>query len=384
MYLTSSLMPARDASYLMGFGTIAVGLSKIHGAWKWYRYGELFTNKDNALGLAAGHLADIALPGNIFLRLPAVPFYAGSLLLDLFSEEDQLAQSWSDLKESIFSTIPINPRINWTANLSQKGLGSTYTITCWSFTLRCAAQKTYYIGLNILSLSFHSFKLVMRIMDVIEIFTLDVDQLKSIADRSIREGGVHIPKCLNALAKNKHLFLERLENKTVFSSGIETVGGDPEKIKEYVRNLFSRLEGGLEVYDKVNTAVGNGTAAILKKGLYDIANMVLDESTVNSFYNPDLDASNPFNKIGPESNEFTGVLSFSHIKKNKQELTKEPKVIEVVIPSPTKLPKLKSTPPINLSQISKEEATCSPLFNSPKKKKGTTTSRPTIPVAVAS
>jgi hypothetical protein len=375
--LSPALIPAAESAYLMQLGKFASGLSHVHGVWKWYRYGELF-NKDNALGLGVGHLVDFILPDSTILKLPAVPFYVGAQLLRLFSTEDAVVGAWGDLKQAVFCTIPVNPKTKWITKSSLNYVVSRYTLTWWINDFKTIAIRTHAIAICTLQLVLESFKLVMRIMDVIEIFTLDPDKIKAIAKQSIRQAGVDVPLCLNALVKNQNVFLERLGNKTVFGYGVEAIGGDPEKVKEAVQTLFNKMETGLDIYQKVSETFGDGVICFVKKGFFDIGSTAVGDEKMRALYDPDSDESNCFRTIKPESKS-VGLISFENVRKRK---SKEEKVEPIKVTPPPVTPKTplvvtpKRSSVYDLSKRKDKEK----FFQSPKKRSLVEIRKSVVPV----
>ena len=333
--LSTTLLPAGEVSSFIGLGVVASGVSQVHGLWKWYRFGETYTNTDNALPLLIGNAFEsFILPDNTLLKLPAVPFYLGSRLLDLFAQEDNLHRACSKLKQAVFCTLPVNPKTEWIAKSPLDYVISRYKITWWVNDAKSAAIRLHRVALVSLEVGLETFKLVMRIVDVIEIFSLDPDKMKEIARKSIREGGIHIPRCLNALVKNQNIFLERLNSQNLFGYGISAVGGNPEKVKEIAQTLFNNLETGLDIYQKASVIVGDGAAALAKKSIYDILSWFASDEMLRKYYNPDdcilLVEKEP------------GLVSFKNISRK---ISKK-NYIEVIVPPPESLAPTTTSKPL--------------------------------------
>lgn len=360
-----TLNTAPSSSYFMGLGTLAYGLSSTRGLWKWYRYGELYTNTDNLLPLAAGEIVNAGLPNNLFIKLPALPFFVASIALDIFSDERFISKKCGDLTEACLCNVPVNSRIVWTPGTS------TFTVTCLSYTTRNITTRVYDVGCNALEIGLRSMRVVMRVMDIVDV-AFNSGNIQEIAERSVREGGVHIPKCLAALEEHKHIILSKLKGETVFGRVIEALGGNPQHISGSVESLFSYLEPGLKVYKKACATFGDGAFAIFKKGVHDIATMVIDEKTVNKYYNPELDPTNPFSKHNKLITCKVEVISFSHVVKR----TAKKAVIEELVDAPIVAsiePGKEVKPMIHLYDLGPEPLKkfepCKGQFQSPTKKK---------------
>lgn len=365
------IVSANAVPYSVGLWTLASGLSKVHTTWKWITWGNTYTNKDNILGLGVGHALDFMLPDSTILKMPAVPFLIGSRLLDLFSQEDALKTSYQRWKEAAWFVIPVNPKVELVKKSSLNIVFSRYTITWWKTASLTAAIRTQRIFMATLSLGFETFKLTMRIMDIVELVTLDPVKINMIARQSLQEGGVHVPRCLNAMVRNKHVFLERLHNpQNILNCGIKALGSDPEQILAKADDLFEHLGTGLDAYKAASETVGDATVAFIKKGAGDIASLFISPELVHEwFFDPQQEANwwHPITK--KEGRLIPAELITA---KNPKHYKSVPVMYtEILVKKTSNTTRTPSTPPPNLYAISKSpsKSTGRALFTSPVKQK---------------
>lgn len=296
-----TLLPAGVAFYSLSIGMIASGLSQIHGLWKWYRYGQIYTNKENAFGLGFGYaMESFVLPNSTLLKLPAVPFYLGSHLLDLFAQEDELKKACIELKRAVLCVVPVNPKTEWVKNSPLTRYISRHRLTWLIYNSNCVLIRIQRISLCSLKVLLESFKLVMRTMDVIDLCTLDPSKIEAIAKQSIREGGYHIPRCLNALVKNKMIFIDRLNDpNSVLGYGVNAVGANPEKMREAACSLFDYLEKGLIIYKSTGDQVGNCLSSMTKKTIFEFLSWFTTEEKLREYFDPYAEESSVL-KLKPE------------------------------------------------------------------------------------
>ena len=71
-----------------------------------------------------------------------------------------------------------------------------------------------------LGLANEGFLLLMRMMDVLEMITFDSRRLQQLVDLGVKEGALNIPRCLNALNRNKDVLIQRLNGKKEALEGV--------------------------------------------------------------------------------------------------------------------------------------------------------------------
>lgn len=368
MSMPPSIISASAVPYSMGLWTVASALSKVNSIWRWSK---TYTNPDNIAPLAAGHLLDFVLPDSTLMRLPAVPFLIGSRLLDLFSQEDALKASYERWKDAVWFVIPVNPKAELVKKSCLNIIVSRYTITWWKTASLKAAIRTKRIVLATLNLGCETFKLIMRIMDIVELITLDPAKMSNIARQSLCEGGVHVPRCLEALGDNRYVFLDRLHDpKNVLNIAVKTLGGEPEKLQESADSLFEKLDSGLKAYKRMNETIGDATVSFVKRGLFDIAGYFIDPELVGKwFYDPSKESN--FWRTVPTGGRLINKECIT-AQKHKDKLVDPPVYLEIITGSgkETPSPGPASSPLLNLtaSSLSPSAPVGKRVFRTPKVK----------------
>ncbi len=263
--LNTEVLSKQSLDYSASLWSIAAGLNKIHGIWKIYVKGTAYLNPDNFFGLSAGLMYETLIGDRLWLKLPTIPFFVMSRFLDLFEQEDAWTKQFHRWLESVQCVQPLP--IKLTEDYAR------YKIS-W---LRNASYGVYLriqrIAICTLHLALESFKLAMRIMDVVELITLDPVQLNNFANQSVRESGWHIPRCLSLLVKNKLIFIQRLERKEAgIGRALKLLGCEKIKAKDVINSaegMIAQCEKGLEYYGQASNYVGEAVKNLGKKFIHD-------------------------------------------------------------------------------------------------------------------
>ncbi len=262
------LLASHTTAIPTGFWVLVSIVNKAHHAWKWYVWKETYSNPDHFLGLLAGNAADYCID-NRLIKLPAIPFFIISRFLDYFKQQDKCLKTWGKWKDSINGIHPINIKISHTGKTNVIFLKPYAVVWFISDSNRCYI-RIYKIAVSTLQLSIESFKLLMHIMDLMDCFTVDPQKIQQLASQAFREGGVHGPKCLKVLCKNKTLFMHRLEMMDGFFQSIFAVNSF-KHMRDSLSSFFDATESWLSWYDKVSNKTGRAITALGKKVIYDLA-----------------------------------------------------------------------------------------------------------------
>lgn len=289
-----------DATVIRGQGlnfsgtlwSLAAGVNKVHGLWKIYIKGTTYLNPDNFFGLSVGMIYQTVIGDRFLLKLPTVPFFVMSRFLNLFEQEDEWNKSWSCWKETFQGIQPIHTRL--TVEYANN------RITWFHYSLECLWIRVQRIAYCTLLLAVETFKLIMRIMDIVELITLDPAKLNEFVDQSVRECGLHIPRCLNTLVKNKQMFISRLESKEEgINDALKWLGS--EKIKgidviKSAKSMFDHCEKGLELYQQAGDFVGDAIKNLGRKFIYEWSPEGVQQMLKEHNLAPDSDLQSVFQK----------------------------------------------------------------------------------------
>lgn len=266
-------LPINNTTVLKGEGlnisgaiwSFAAAISKIHSIWKIYIKGITYLNPDNFFGLSVGMIYQTIIGDRLFLKLPTVPFFVMARFLDLFEQEDAWRKQWNRWFETVQCVQPIHTSLT-------REYGN-YKITWFHYSLSCLWVRIQRIAYATFLLAWESFKLVMRIMDIVELVTVDPAKLNEFVDRSVRESGLHIPRCLNVLIRNKAIFISRLESKeSGINDALKWIGCEKLKAADVIdsaKSLFDHCQKGLELYQQAGDFVGDAIKNLGKKFIYE-------------------------------------------------------------------------------------------------------------------
>jgi hypothetical protein len=263
--VNTGILAGQGVDFSASFWSIAAGMNKIHCVWKYYIKGMTYLNPDNFFGLSAGLVYETIIGDRLLLKLPTVPFFVMTRFLDLFEQEDVWAQQYHHWRQAIRCVQPFPAKAIVDCAL--------YKISWFSCNVHCLFLRLQRIVFCTLHLGLESFKLVMRIMDIVELITLDPAKLGGFANQSVRESGLHIPRCLSVLVKNKVVIIQRLNQKKGGIEGaLKLLGCKKIEAKDVITSVESMIadcEKGLEYYDQASSCVGEAVKNLGKKCIYD-------------------------------------------------------------------------------------------------------------------
>jgi hypothetical protein len=253
--------------------TAAAKTSQIHGLWKIYIQGKIYLNPDNFFGLVSGMTYQALIGDHLFLKLPTVPFFVMARFFDLCEQED----AWRGAYKRWISSLRFTQPIYVPPKPLKKGMlfsfSFAYSVSHIKHKSKCLWIRIQRIAFFTLNLGVQSFKLLMRILDIVELMTFDSKTLSSLLNQSVRESGIHIPRCLGVLEKNKHVLLARLmNNRSNVDKALQTLGAKKitaDHVINTTKTLFEYLEKGLHVYKETSNGVGESIRALGKTFIYE-------------------------------------------------------------------------------------------------------------------
>jgi hypothetical protein len=252
--MLSHTMPilSEDVHCSLGFWHAALLLKKVHRIWQFSGRVQSYSNPDNFLGLGVGYALNFALGQNRLLKLPALPFLIGARLLDLFEQEDALHRASRRWKEAVKSVQPITV-------IAPLGY--------WQLKARRLIIRVQRIAVSTLQVAKEGFKLIMRIMDVLELVTFDPHRLQGQIDLSVQEGALNIPRCLHALNRNKIVLLKRLEGKReIIDRLLKRMGAkkaSADTVIGIAKSGIENLHGWVKSYEAVAQGVKTVVASLM-------------------------------------------------------------------------------------------------------------------------
>jgi len=268
--VTVHTLSIQGLSYPTAIWTGAAALKRVHSIWQIFTKGNLYLNPDNFFGLISGMTLEKLVRNNLILESPTVAFFITARFLDLFEQEDCWNRSkikWIEAFKFIQPIYLENPIIS-------EGIPLAY---CHPFVWikvnsKCLVIRVQRIAFGTLDLTFNSFKLIMRVMDIVDIMNMEWTNL---ANQSVRESGIHVPRVLPVLlnSMNRKMIIHRLEvEKIGLASMGEIFGEDKMKAGETAKNIFAFLDLGLRYYEKASgvcSDVSKAISSLLKRGFYD-------------------------------------------------------------------------------------------------------------------
>lgn len=261
-----STLSSQGVNYPATLWTIAAALKRIHAVWQVAIQGQFYINPNNYYGIIVGRI--LKSIDNPFVSYPTVPFFIMARFLDLFEQEDQWNQSKAKWLEALARVHPIHIKFKLSEQKTVFFI-SKHTLFWFKVNTYTILIRVQRIAMATLDFGLQSFKLLMRIMDIVDLINFDWNTL---VQRSTAESGVHVPRGLAVIIKpeNKERFMKRLEGKTnnLISAG-HIYGIERSKAVEVAKVFFESLEFGLFYYEKTAGIFGDAVISLIKQGIYD-------------------------------------------------------------------------------------------------------------------
>lgn len=256
--------------------------NKVHRIWRWFRLGEIYSNPDNFLKLAAGHGLNLALGNTLILRISAVCVLIATRILECVEQHFKLQASWHNLVAACRGDYPTPIYVKWEVKSSQSFL-STSTVSWWKYHTHSIWDRTQRIALCSFHLCKNAFILSMRITDAIETFSLS----PKTHNEGINLLFINGTKWVDKLVDNKHMLIEGLKsNKKLIDkilAGINSPLTADQLIKTTVL-AFDKTEKFHDATESINKTVGSFITACVKKWGYEF----MYELGLNSLVPPSL------------------------------------------------------------------------------------------------
>jgi hypothetical protein len=286
--LSSQALSSQGVSYPAALWTTAAALKKAHAVWQIFTQGSFYINPNNYFGVVIGKALNTW--DNPFIKYPTVPFFIMARFLDLFEQEDEWSHSKVKWLEALACVQPIHVKFELTQQEKRSFFISRHTVFWFKVNSYCLLIRVQRIVIKTLDFAFQNFKLLMRVMDIVDLINMEWNTL---VQRSTLESGVNVPRGLAVIVRpeNKEIFMERLGGKKIglISAG-KIYGVEKHKAAETAKKIFDFLEFGLFFYEKKAGLFGDAVVSLIKQGIYDwspqavknyLKNNRLDPSSTN-------------------------------------------------------------------------------------------------------
>jgi hypothetical protein len=227
-------------------------LNYIHGIWRWYRRIDLYRNPDNLAQLLAGHAVNIAFGDALLLRVAAQCLLVATRLLDAARQQAAVCRSGRRLIAAIKGDYPKPLLIEWDRKCHS--WLSPSTVYWWQSSTFCLRERVQRIAACIFELLIKTFKLSMKIMDVIDAFCWS----PSTKNEGVTESFINITKWLEAVIDQKEELLTGLtNNQAVIEKILKNSPITYSQLNSVLLNALEKTEAVFKGVKKLST-LGNG------------------------------------------------------------------------------------------------------------------------------
>lgn len=190
-----------------------VALNRVHGLWRWYRRIELYRNPNNLSQLIAGHAVNFLIGDSLLVRVAAQCVLISTRILECVEQQASLCREGKRWVESVKGHYPL-PVIDEWEHKNTSCWCSPSSMAWWksaSSTLFNRIKRVFWCTLNLV---WKTFKLSMKVMDAVDVFTLSPET----RNEGVNEFFVNSMKCLDTLVEKKEKLLQSLiDNRTIIT-----------------------------------------------------------------------------------------------------------------------------------------------------------------------
>lgn len=230
---SETLFPTPAEAFFKGF-------LWVHDKWKWIRLGEIYSDKNKFLHIAAGEgLYRLAGKSSI-VRAGALTLLIATRILHCVKEYEKLQQACKEMFYAFDNTFPPPIECDW----NQETYGNTFSISTviWiKTTTQTTIIRIQRVAIAIFHIGKHTFLLVMRLADAAESFSFSPEVKKE----GVRFLFVNISDWITNLSENRGLLLEGLRsNQELIDTVLQGVDSkmDAEQLIQSIDSMIDKIE----------------------------------------------------------------------------------------------------------------------------------------------
>jgi hypothetical protein len=234
-------------------------LNKVHGLWRWYRRVDLYTQPNTLSQLLAGHVVNFAIGDKLLLRVAAQCLLISTRVLDCSRQQVKLCDAAQQWIWAVKGHYPKPNRQKWhkQPNHAWSSPSSTHWIKIQWKAFVNRIQRVIECTAMVF---FQCFKLSMRIMDAIDVFSLS----PYTSNEGVNELFVNAMKWMDNIVENNEELLNGLEankpmiEKILYNSPITYI-----QLHTTVSNALEKTES---VYNKAKAISHFGDGILMELG----------------------------------------------------------------------------------------------------------------------
>lgn len=239
--------------------TAFTALNKVHGVWRWYRRIDLYTKPDTLSQLLAGHMINFAIGDRLLLRVAAQCLLISTRVLECAQQQKKLSESIQRWVWAAKGYYPKPIRQKWnkqTHHLWQSPSSTDWFKKKWQGLLNRIERIMECTAM----VFFHCFKLSMRLMDAIDVFSLSPHT----SNEGVNELFVNAMKWMDNIVENNEELLKGLEvNRPLIE---KILHNSPITYVQLHTTVTKTLEKTETVYHKAKAISRIGDGALINLG----------------------------------------------------------------------------------------------------------------------
>lgn len=230
--------------------TAFTALNKVHGVWRWYRRVDLYTQPNTLTQLLAGHAVNFAFGDRLLLRIAAQCLLISTRVLDCAKQQTKLYEAAQHWVWAVRGCYPKPNRQKWDKQ------PEFWLKTQWN-GVRDRIQRIIECTAMVF---FHCFKLSMRIMDAIDVFSLS----PYTSSEGVNELFVNAMKWMDNIVENNEELLRGLESNKALIEKI--LYKSPITYNQLHTTVAATIEKTETVYQKAKAVSRFGDGVLLDLG----------------------------------------------------------------------------------------------------------------------
>ncbi len=241
-------------------------LSKVHGVWRRYRNIEMYSNPDNFLQLAGGHLLQHKIGDLAFIRFAAQLVMISTRILDCVEEQAKLVQACRQSVRAFDPSVIIAPKVTWAKRPRSKWISPSTDFQI-RYQLKKLGDFIIHIFKAIKEVFVRLFTLTMKIMDAADSFSVS----PTTRNQSLNTLFINSTRWIDKLATHKEQLLEGLIYHRLLIDDILDRMHSPWKAEQFiskVSKLLNLTEDANKLIKKASHSVGDLCRDLFKQGAF--------------------------------------------------------------------------------------------------------------------
>lgn len=263
VHTTARAMAPPDAHIPGPLWSIISLITKAHGVWDWYRWGDVYSNPNNFHALVAGHAVNLIVGDSLLVRIAAQCVLIAARILACVEQIRIVAQAYRNWINALTGQRYTITKVRWDKGIDKTSF-ATATLRWWKDAFMSVVDRIVRIAVATFMLFKEMFILSMRFMDAIKAFSMSPEKQNEAVNELFVNGGLFVDKMVTeqqALVD----YLSDKDNEEFVGNILTGIGS-----KYTVENLIDAASSGLSAAQSVQSVVDYGGGIVKDFGKHAI------------------------------------------------------------------------------------------------------------------